>query len=155
MEHLPQPIDKEFNELVLTMAQCLMPHGFEVATDAPQTYEALRDYYNETGKIKVWNGASECTIFGYPVVNWAFRAWHDWVHVMNSLEFTVDDEHSVMRFQQLQIIELLGNTAQAQRFCMYLEAEIDGQAEYFQKHGHFPEDQRAFFNEYIAQRKAA
>ncbi len=61
-------LDIQFNAAVLAMARRLFPCGFEVAEDAPQTYEDLARL--DAGKpMLVWSGGSEKTIYGDPEVN--------------------------------------------------------------------------------------
>lgn len=161
------PLDADFNRVVLHIVNVLMPNGFDTTDngDEVNTLDKIKNYFNETGRVKVWTGASHATIFGYPHVNHAFRAWHDYVHIMWNYEFTPEDELKVMRVQQNNLVDILtpmftegmweGDKGvytrdQVRKFVKYLEAEVQGQIEYEREHGQFPEDQRAFFERYIS-----
>lgn len=102
------PLYPRFNEMVQHAVNQLMPDGFDV-TDNPSdcdTLDKVRRWYETTGRIVVWTGESEQTIFGAPQVNHAFRAWHDYVHVLFGLPFTRNGEHLVMKIQQRHVLVL-------------------------------------------------
>jgi hypothetical protein len=63
--------------------------AYSVAEDAPSTYEVLRA---RTSSLVVYSGASDNTIYGDPRVNYAFRAWHDSLHIRLQAGFSVKDE---------------------------------------------------------------
>jgi hypothetical protein len=143
-----------FNEMVEIAVDHLMPDGFDV-TDNPSecdTQAKVRRWYNATGRIMVWTGESEQTIFGAPHINHAFRAWHDYVHVVFGLPFTPQGEHLVMKIQQRQVLTLGSMfTAEEQAlFLKLLECEIDAQVQYYETHGEFVKDQRAFAERWMA-----
>jgi hypothetical protein len=110
--------------------------GFEVSDRAPETLADVMQHYALTGRLKVWSGASEATIWT-PQGNWQFRAWHDWCHVLALGTFDRAGEALVCRLQQAQT-----ESSYMQRA---LEIEIMGQLSYFETHGHFPVDQVQFF----------
>jgi len=64
MERITGTLDRrQLNVAVLTIANRLMPCGWDVGVDAPSTYEELVEHYETTGRIKVWDGASDRTIY--------------------------------------------------------------------------------------------
>ena len=138
-----KPLDVGFNVAVLQIVSRLFPCGFDVSDNAPDTFEKLQAHYQETGRILVWSGASEQTIFGDPEINYAFRAWHDWRHITESADFSPDGERTVCEKQKADIREIFDG-AQADRFCALLEAEIIGQLAHEKRYGRFPENQRGF-----------
>lgn len=148
------PLYPRFNEMVQLAVATLLPYGYDV-TDNPSecdTADKVRRWYEATGRIMVWAGESDNTIFGAPHVNHAFRAWHDYVHVVFGLPFTVDGEHLVMKIQQRQVLTLGAGFTDAERalFCKLLECEIDAQIQHYVTHGEFVRDQRAFAQRYMA-----
>ena len=88
-------LSRKLNAAVLAMVNNLLPMGYDVSDNAPDTYEKLVNHVNKTGRILVWSGASETTIYGDREVNYAFRAWHDYVHFTHQLGFSVLDEIKV------------------------------------------------------------
>ena len=106
---------------------------YTVRDVAPSTFQDLR---NESSLV-VWSGASDSTIFQDKVVNWAFRAFHDTLHLKSGLLFTVDHEIELAKIQASQF-----GTNDLMQALMY--TEIAGQAEYFRLNGTFPENQLEF-----------
>lgn len=86
--------------------------------------------------IPVWSGASRLTIWSAPAVNWIFRAWHDYHHILLDAPFDVDGERRVAR------ASAKGIEGEAERAILY--AEGFGQVLYHAQHGAFPHDQRRF-----------
>jgi hypothetical protein len=144
-----KPLDIGFNIAVLHIANQLCPGGYEVADDAPDTYETLRAHLDLTKQMKVWSGGSENTIYADKEVNWAFRAWHDWCHYNGRHAFTVIGERAVFEMQKLHLLLLYGDCPQTHRWIDILRAEVIGQQEYFYKNGHYPHNQRIFVEIYL------
>lgn len=150
-----QPYSRAFNAAVSHIAARVLPQGFDVASDAPSTFPALVSHFKRTGRILVWNGASDSTIFGDAETNFAFRAWHDSKHVLFNLPFTPAGEAEACKRQCEDVRALYGNGKTADLFCALLRAEIIGQLEYKEAHGFFPLDQAGFVRAYIADRESA
>ena len=143
-----QPLNRGFNVAVNHIASRIFPCGFDVSADAPSTFESLVAHYRETGRVCVWNGASDQTIFADVETNFAFRAWHDSKHILFGLPFTREGEYSAMVYQCRDICALYdGRTAET--YCRILAAEICGQFDYAQRHGGFPTDQIGFARAYL------
>jgi len=139
----PKPrVSRTFNAAVLTMANTYAT-GWTAGEDAPQSFAELKEYYERSkGHIKVWSGASENTIFGCPEFNWAFRAWHDAVHIRYDLPFTPEGEREVAAIQCQQLIEHYGQSDTTRFWCALIDSEINGQLEYASNNGgEFPIDQ--------------
>lgn len=150
-----KPLDRAFNVAVNHIASRLFPTGYDVADEAPSTLEELTDHLSRTGRMLVWKGASDDTIFADPETNWAFRAWHDYHHAKHQLAFDRDGETEVAKHQMRDIMALYGTGEIAERFCRILHAEIVGMLDYQDMHGDFPADQRAFVEGYLANPHAA
>lgn len=149
-----QPLSRGFNVAVNTVARRLLPCGFDVAADSPTTHKALVSHYRATGRVLVWSGASEKTVFACRETNYAFRAWHDSKHILFGLPFTMEGEATVMRLQQRDIHALYDGT-RADLFCAILEGEIIGQGEYNVIRGGYPVNQLAFVAAYLLNPKRA
>lgn len=150
----PTPLSVGFNVAVLHIAGKVLPRGFDVSADAPQGFDSLVAHYAETGRIMVWNGASDRTIFADSQVNFAFRAWHDSRHIVGGFDFTQAGELGVAAMQKANILAIYDG-AQAAFYCRLLDAEIMGQFHYFEIHGGFPLDQKGFVVAYLEDQKSA
>lgn len=87
-------------------------------------------------RIPVGARHSERTIWSRPAVNSLFRAWHDSIHLASCRGFGLEDEIAVWRTMDRWI--------EGEECRAYLFAESVGQIRYYEAHGYFPEDQRAF-----------
>lgn len=119
--------------------------GYEESLEAPSTFEELCDEYREClntrRPFRVWEGASDGTVYGSREANWAFRFLHDLIHVEHGLGFDYKSE--------LQVAEI-GGRAVAERFglgslefAVYL-VDTAGQVEYQHQTGQFVKDQVGF-----------
>ncbi len=149
-----RPLSRAFNVAVLHITGRALPMGFDVSDKAPSDYDALVSHYRETGRILVWSGASDHTIFDDSDVNIAFRAWHDSKHVIHGFPFTLAGEVGAMKRQKADV-RAIYDGASADYFCRLLTAEIFGQFKYNQAHGGFPIDQMGFARAYMADKQAA
>lgn len=145
-----RPFDRGFNAAVVRIAGRLFPDGFEVSDQAPQTYDELVALLDAGGRMVVWSGGSARTIFADPVVNYAFRAWHDWCHWRGRHPFTPAGEQACFRRQCRHLRALYGRGPRTRRWIRLLAADLLGQQRYYERHGRFPEDQRAFVRAYLA-----
>jgi hypothetical protein len=55
----------------------LFPTGYDVSDDAPSTFRGLCKHLDSGGRMTVYRGGSEATIFADNEVNYAFRAFLD------------------------------------------------------------------------------
>jgi len=109
-------------------------------------FEPYKDFndmvkqFESTHILKISTLHCEKTIFGDPLINQKFRAFHDFIHITENLDFEFESE-------------LLVNYAQTKIGLKYglnrwdlqlLNIETAGQIAYFRINGFFPEDQRAF-----------
>jgi hypothetical protein len=127
------------NNAVLTMAKGLR---YTVADLAPNT---TADLFNQGNtNLVIWSGASDATIYGDAHVNWAFRAWHDALHIKHGLIFSIDAEIELARIQASQCSSVL--------MAELVYCEIAGQAEALRQTGKFISDQAAFTLQYLQAR---
>jgi len=142
-------LDIHFNAAVLTICSRVLPGGFDVADDAPETYDELIAHLDAGARMLVYRGGSERTIYGDPEVNYAFRAWHDWCHWRGRHDFSPEGERAACAMQGDHLVTVYGESSQTRRWRRILHAEIIGQREYFDRHGVFPDDQRAYVESYL------
>ena len=147
-------LDIQLNAAVLAVAHRLFPCGFLVAEIAPQSYEELVARLDAGLPMLVYSGGSERTIYGCPEVNYSFRAWHDWCHWRGRHNFSFEGETAVCCMQGAHLVALYGECPRTRWWKRILHAEVIGQREYFNRHGVFPDDQRAFVESYLAHTSA-
>ena len=75
----------ELNSKILKLAQ-----RHTVKDIAPDSFASLKGA--STSGLVVYSGGSDNTIYGDPRVNWAFRAWHDKLHLDLNAPFTLQGE---------------------------------------------------------------
>jgi hypothetical protein len=140
-------LDPDFNAFVLRIASTI---PYDPTPGYTASFEEMRATYRATGRIPINTDFSDGTIFGDPAINWAFRAWHDWAHIRGNFPFTEQGERDAAFLQECDVIEAIGYTVTATRFCDILDCEVNGQVQYYLKHNAFPPDQIAFAREYLS-----
>ncbi len=104
----------------------------------------FKERYEKTGKIHIWTGASENSIFGEdPLINSYFRCWHDYIHINHSLSFDFQSETILASIQ----CSMLPVDWMFERELIMVE--ILAQAQYHHIHGEFLKNQRKFTIEYL------
>jgi len=149
METIKQPLDIGLNVAVQHIAARYCPTGFDVSESAPNSFNELITHIETTGRICVYSGGSDQTIFADAETNYAFRAWHDAIHFNNRFEFTTLGEFETWRAHCRDLFKLFGENKKTHKWADLLYAEIVGQAEYLARHGSFPANQYAFTVDYI------
>lgn len=119
--------------------------AYLVCDDAPSDHVSLLECYRQTGKLKIWAGASDCTVWGGAADNWLFRAWHDYCHIGSGMCdkvdcFTADREIELSDWQSNGCSTMLGRI---------VGIEIAGQASHYKRTGNFVEDQIRFATDRI------
>ena len=143
-------LDHNLNVAVRTISRILLPGGFDVSEDAPDTYEKLVAHFESGARLVVYSGGSDKSIFGDPEINYHFRAWHDWCHWQGHHDFSMRGEYAVYEMQCAHIVRFYGDTHMTRRWRTILFADGMGQKAYHEKYGTFPDDQFAFVREFIA-----
>lgn len=156
IEDTSKPLDAELNAAIVHLVDKLLPQGFDVSPNAPSSFEALKAQY-DCGRMVVWDGASDDTVFAEPRVNYAFRAWHDLTHIVYQCPFTIDGESEALNMQLIDLLEFFPGipTETMARWKAILVAEVDGQGEYNARYGRFPVNQRAFVEAYLVDKRDA
>jgi hypothetical protein len=123
-----QPLSVELNRLILKHAP-----KYNVSSFVPDSYDLLM---RNIGEMVVWDGASSNTIYADVNVNYAFRAWHDKLHIDLNADFSIEGESRVaMEQARLLKSDSLGRI---------IIVEVIDQAKYFNANGFFPVDQVDF-----------
>jgi len=90
----------------LSVIRSLAPKHFGTH-NAPSTYAALEQAWAKAQRTNspfpVYSGGCESTIYGAPEDNYAFRAWHDSIHIALKAGFDVIGESAVANEQLRQL----------------------------------------------------
>lgn len=156
MEPLYQPL----NDAVHAIVSKLLPQGYNVSNEAPDTLQGITDYYRSTGRLCVSSLASTDTIYGDPATNHAARAWHDYHHIKGKFAFNLLGEVATFKAQAEDLAEYFNPydtvTEEPHRIARaYLRADIVGQTEFYHVHKRFVVRQRAFCLAYVRNPVAA
>jgi hypothetical protein len=127
-------LDNELNRLILKFAP-----KHSISDIAPNSFETLMD--SKTTGLVVWSGASEGTIYGSSLVNYAFRAWHDSLHISLCAGFDLIGESRVAN-EQARLL-------QGDGYAAIILGEVLGQTQYYLKNGFFPTNQVEFMANYL------
>lgn len=135
-------LNAEFNAYVANKALSI---PYTLTCDQYQSFDQMVAEFELTGRIRINTGFSEGTIFGIPEVNWMFRAWHDYCHLLTGGNFTLWGE-SLACLEQLAQIHSDASLTDEQRetFSQLVTIEVIGQANYYFETGTFPVDQMEF-----------
>lgn len=145
------PICPAFNSLVWAIATDLMPEGWDVIADAPQTLEDARAYYETNGRVAVdIESRTGCTI-GDQRVHYAFRAWHDLIHILSPdlATFDLPGERWAANRHRDEIIARMGYTPESVWFGALVEIEIVSQNAHMLRLGYYPPDPRGFAERWL------
>lgn len=148
MDYLNQavPLCPTFTRLVYSIACDLMPEGWDVIPDAPDTLPDLRAYYHANKRIAVnIESRHGCTV-GDLEAHYAFRAWHDLLHVLDAAgdaEFNLQGERRMAHRHREEIIARIGYGLEAIWMGALIEIEIVAQNAHKLRLGVWP-DQRPF-----------
>lgn len=138
-----------FNCAVQTMARTYCPNGWDVSPDLDVgSLEALQKAVAYNGRMIVWGGASDKTIYGDTETNYAYRAWHDACHLMGGFPFTLDGEQAATRLQIRQLISAYGRT-NALTWGLLLHCEAVEQTVHFLNYEDFVDDQLRFTQDFL------
>lgn len=135
---------RELKYVILAQA-AKIPGGYIAQEKAPDSLPGIIQNYSETGRITVWSGESEKTVYEDRLVNFAFRAWHDYYHLLTEQDFTLEGERIVCNRQikDARLPEYMVNI---------LECDCLAQVEFYYRTGAFPVDQKSFMLDYLKQR---
>ena len=110
--------------------------------DAPSTYQELRQWWCTSAgasRFRVFSGNSDTSIYGSPEANYAFRAMHDYLHLVYRYEFDLLGELKTALKQEARLGCL---SAEEQ---LVFRVDTIGQSLYhFLSGGGYVEDQRGF-----------
>lgn len=135
-------LDSAFNRAVVHLASTCWRDGFDVANRAPGTMADLHQHVSLTGRMLVWAGASDRTIYGDATVNHAMRAWHDYHHLAGQHDFSLAGEFAACARQIAHLRHAMPQAPSLWSRLIWLE--VIGQSLYADATGHFITDQVAW-----------
>ncbi len=142
------PLDIGYNIAVRSIARRLFPTGYDTTDnegDAPTSLSELNTVIQGgAGRMVVWSGACENTIFDCPETNQDFRAWHDWCHWRGQFPFTLDGEKDAVAMQCDNLQTLYGYHADVSKWQLIVRADIIGTFAHREIAGAYPVNQRAW-----------
>ena len=112
--------------------------------NAPDTYEKLTKWASTNklvfDSLPVYDGASDNTIYSCNAVNYAFRAWHDALHIIHGLGFTPEEEKQIGLLQMQAMV----NYGASHQDAMLVYLDVCAQVDYYKLHGEFVYNQQDF-----------
>ena len=118
---------------------------YEGAENAPNSYNEVLNEFNQAkqngGRVRVYSGACENTIYTAAPVNLAFRFWHDYLHYKNEFDFSRTGEELTAFIHCGQVAARFGLGSIEYQL---IQADTFGQVEYFWDVGGFVENQLNF-----------
>lgn len=102
--------------------------------ESPTTYEAVKQQA-ESGVYHVFSGGSTDTIFSSRKVQYAYRAWHDSIHIENEIDFSMESELQVAKLQE----EIALSNGVNPRDAMLLRYDLECHIKYYYAKGQHPD----------------
>lgn len=119
--------------------------GYEEVDNAPETLQSIREAFLKARKDRqafpVFAGASDKTVYLSAEGNWAFRFWHDILHVIHASDTTFEDEVKLGYLHVQAVEKEFGKGSLEARIMGW---DTVGQSAYHAMMGNFPEDQAGF-----------
>ena len=128
----------QLNEAILKIAPLYRttPEPYE---EIPTSLKGLNELHKNE-RILISDYACDNTIYGKDYVNFAFRSWHDTLHVLTQLSMTFEDEMK-LGLLHTQTIKRLGLSPICQAIMYF---DTCGQSIYYSIWGDFPVNQKQF-----------
>jgi hypothetical protein len=121
------------------------PHG-----RAPETLLEIQQAYRHSlihsTHFPIWDGASDNTIYLTPEANYAFRFWHDMLHLALFADTVVVDE---IELGHIHVGCVMAEFGMYSLEAALMRADTIEQSKYCEEHGHFPVDQLRFAKERV------
>lgn len=137
-------------------ARFITIHGITwcAVPDAPDNWEDLYYAYLTAKRrgtyLPVSNLHCDTSIYTRPEVNHACRYWHDMMHCVHGLDFSLVSEIQVGRIQSDAVMRHFGKGSVEHLMML---ADTVGQSIYESANGCFPENQREFVYNWVTAHK--
>jgi len=124
--------------------------SYEPMPRAPETLPEMQRAYRHciihSTPFPIWEGGSENTIYISASDNYAFRFWHDMLHLALYAETILVDE---VELGHIHVGCVMAQFGMHSLEAAMMRADTIEQSKYEAEHGHFPVDQLAFVKEYV------
>jgi len=143
-------VDEALALATMDITAKLMPQGWDVVNDVPDSLEGIVRYFVEHGKVAVSNYFGSDTLFGCPKHSQAFNAWHDYRHITQLGAFDrpgerlVDDAMHADLLKWWEESKTPITSAAYQRASMILTVHNVGRLDFWHAYGEAPENPRQF-----------
>ena len=121
-------LSKETESILLIMAP-----AHYASSNSPTTYETVKEQA-KTGIYHVFSGGSTDTIFSDRKYQYAYRAWHDSIHLHNEIPFDMQSELKVAKLQE----EIALQNGVSKKDAMILKYDLECHIEYYYAKGEHP-----------------
>lgn len=124
--------------------------GYVDSDNAPGDFESLLTAYQSSKRtgfaLPVWNGCSDNTAYTSRGANYAFRFWHDVLHCVHGLGFTLEAEVTIGLMHVAEVKTYFGPDSIEAKIMF---ADTVRQSAYEAIHGKFPDDQYTFVRDWV------
>lgn len=114
--------------------------------DSPTSYEAVRAQAERYGIYHVFSGGSVDTVFSGRAIQYAYRAWHDSIHLKYNIDFSMESELEVAELQE-KIALAAGIDP---RDAMILRLDLEAHIKYYYAKGEHPDRQIELITDCLA-----
>lgn len=125
---------------------------YATSPDAPTNLQEMQMAYrkcliDKRVPFPIWDGASDKTMYMTAADNYAFRFWHDILHLALYAETILADE---LELGHIHVGCVMAEFGMYSLEAAMMRADTIGQSEYAAKNnGNFPDDQLTFVKEYV------
>jgi len=112
----------------------------------PEMQRAYRHCIIHATPFPIWDGASDDTIYISANDNYAFRFWHDMLHLALYAETILVDE---VELGHIHVGCVMAQFGMHSLEAAMMRADTIEQSKYEAEHGHFPVNQLAFVKECV------
>ena len=152
-----QPLDATLARATRDIVRSLLPQGYSVAPNAPETLRDCREYFAAYGRpcVSDWFDPN-ASIFSRDIDHYAFQAWHDYRHIAGDFAFDREGERMV---NDAMVADLSAwwqprrahvAMADFNRACACVRAHNVGRLDYWATNGEPPPNARLFTAGYLA-----
>ena len=152
-----KPLDATLARATRDIVRTLLPQGYTVATNAPETLRDCREYFAAHGRPCVSDRFDpSASIFGRDLDHYAFAAWHDYRHITGDFAFDRAGERLVNDamiadmsawWQQRRAYVAMSDFNRA---CACIRANNVGRLDYWHVNDEPPPNARLFTTGYLA-----
>lgn len=124
--------------------------GYVEKANAPADFLELKAAWARSQATReafpVYMGASDTSIYMTDEANWAFRFWHDVLHIEYNLDFCTSSEITLGGLHVDAVAKQFGPDSTE---TLLMLADTVGQTQYYARTGTFPENQMEFVLNYV------